>query len=164
MSIIFPPPRGFQSCGAVTLEDAPDPNLRDAPGALRKLHVNWGRASSYQVERILADAQRPDKALVDVAESVANTREICRTFDEAPQIPASGTFTASGVFEKERVDLLFLDDVISSRAMDLFPKYSPSVRVPSKNPAELRDVSASSWISVFGEPRVAPMGEVGVGK
>ena len=56
------------------------------------------------------------------ADEVLKQREVCRAFDKAPHVAVAGTSTVATFSEKLHVDLLFLEDMIASRAMDVFPR------------------------------------------
>ena len=68
---------------STALGDALDGEKSDPKAIVRKLHVNWGRASSAEV------GGRAD-GLIPLADDVVLEREICRAFDAAPAIPVSG--------------------------------------------------------------------------
>ena len=87
--------------------------------------------------------------------------EICRTFDEAPHVPAAGTSTVAMFNAKLQVDLLFLDDIIALRIMDLFSKYSFLIPARAKNPQDVWDPCCGSWIAVCGPPMSIQMDEGG---
>ena len=55
------------------------------------------------------------------------------------------------------MDLLFLRDVITVRAMKLYLKHSLLARVCSKGPLQIWGAFAGSWISVCGRPRTNQM-------
>ena len=62
--------------------------------------------------------------LVNQVDQVWETCDVCRAFDKAPHIPIAGSATAPAFNEKVQAALLFLDDLIVARAMDVFSKYS----------------------------------------
>ena len=51
-------------------------------------------------------------------------REIRQALGKAPRDPVAGASTVTMLNEKLQVDLLFLDDIIALRNMDVFSKYS----------------------------------------
>ena len=55
--------------------------------------------------------------------------------------------------ERLQMDLLFWDDIIALRNMDVFSKYSNLARARSKNPQEVWGAFLSSWVGVFGAPK-----------
>ena len=63
---MFAAPRPSESCRAVLLKDALNPNLQNAWGTVRKLHLNWGHAAPNQLKRILADAGSSNKVVSDM--------------------------------------------------------------------------------------------------
>ena len=79
--------------------------------------------------------------------------DVCRVLDVAPSIPASGASSVASISERVQGDLLFLDDFIVLRALDLLPRYSFLVPVRSKKPGEVWDAFRTSRIAVFAEPR-----------
>ena len=50
--------------------------------------------------------------------------EVCRCFEKAPHVSIEGASTVSTLDGKLQVDILFLNDLIASRAMDVSPGYS----------------------------------------
>ena len=111
---------------------------------IMKLHANWGHASASQLKRILVDSDSGLSHLVAHVDSVLDTREVRRVSDKAPHLPIAGTSSVSCFNERVQADLLFLDDIIAARAMDVFSKYSLLRRVKSKNPEEVWDVFCAS--------------------
>ena len=99
------------------------------------------------------NAGSPKDTPSGVAQDVANRREVRRSVEKAPNLPVAGTSIVSAMNEKVQADPLVPDDVIALHAVDLCSKHSPFARVLPKNPAEVWDVFASQWISVFGKPR-----------
>ena len=69
--------------------------------------------------------------------SVLEQREVRRAFDKEPHAPIAGMSTAATSNEKLQADLLFLDDVIASHAMDVFSEYPLLIPVRTKNPEEV---------------------------
>ena len=67
-------------------------------------------------------------------DAALETCDACRAFDKAPRAPIAGTTTASAFNDEGQVDLLFLDDLIVVRAMDVFSKYPLLHATQSKNP------------------------------
>ena len=65
---------------------------------------------------------------------VLEQREVCRAFAKAPRVPVAGTSTVSTSTGKSQLDLLFLDDSIALRDIDVLPKYSLLIPVLSENP------------------------------
>ena len=53
----FVPPKDFAACTAVTLGGARDDSASDPHKIFMKLRGNWGRASAYQLKRVLADSE-----------------------------------------------------------------------------------------------------------
>ena len=105
-----------------------------------KSHANWGHASATQLRRVLVDPDGGMSHLVNHVDKALETWGACRAFDKAPHIPIAGTTTVSAFNEKVQVDLLFLDDLIVVRAMDVFSKYSLLRPAHSKKPQEPCDV------------------------
>ena len=85
--------------------------------------------------------------------------EVCQAFDKVPRDPAAGTSTVAMFNEKSQVDLLFLDDIIALRILDVFSKYSLLIPVRTKNPQEVWDASRRPRIWVFGHPVSIQLGE-----
>ena len=57
------------------------------------------------------------------------------------------------------MDLTFLYDVITLRAMDVYPKDSFLVRIFSENPFEVWSTFAGFWITALVEPRCVQMND-----
>ena len=87
--------------------------------------------------------------------------DVCRVLGVAPAIPASGASSVASINGKVQDDLLFLDDFIVLRALDLLPSYSFLVPVRSRNPDEAWDAFCTSRIAVFAKPRSIQMEEGG---
>ena len=157
----FATPKKFVACAAATLREAQDEGAADPKKIIMKLHANWGHASANQLKRILVDSDSGMSHLVAHVDSVLENCEVCRAFDKAPHLPIAGTSSVSCFNERVQVDLLFLDDIIAARAMDVFSKYSLLHRVKSKNPQEVRDVFCAGWLGTFGPPKCLQMDEGG---
>ena len=91
--------------------------------------------------------------MIQHVDDVVSLRDTCKAFEKAPRIPISGTSPVSMFNERVQMDLLFLDDIIALRIMDVFSKYPILTRVRSKNPQEVWDAFISSWVGVFGAPK-----------
>ena len=91
------------------LGDALDGEKGDPKQIVRQLRVNWGRASSQQLKRTMAEADGRANGLIPLADDVVREREICWAFDAAPAIPVSGTSSASSSNEMAEVGPLFSD-------------------------------------------------------
>ena len=89
-------------------------------------------------------ANHVDKAL--------ETCDVCRASDKAPRIPIAKATTVSACNETVQVDLLFLDDHIVARAMDVFSKYSLLRPAQSENPQEVWDAFCAGWLGALGPP------------
>ena len=133
-----------------TLGEAVDGEKCDPREIVRKLHVNWGHASSQQLKRAMAEADGRANSLIQYVDEVVGNCDVCKAFDSAPAIPVAGTSSVSAFNEKLQVDLLFLDDIIVLHVLDLFSRYSLLAPVRSKNPEEVWDAFCNSWIAVFG--------------
>ena len=59
------------------------------------------------------------------------------------------------------MDLVFLDDIIAVRAMDVFSKYSLLHPVQTDCPQEVWDVSCAGWLGTFGPRKCVQMDEGG---
>ena len=79
-------------------------------------------------------------------------------------MPIAGASTASAFNEEVEADLLFLDGIISLRAMDMFSKFSLLFPAQPKTPQEVWDVLRSSWSGIFGPPEGIQMDEGGDGR
>ena len=75
--------------------------------------------------------------------------------------PGAGTSAGSTSNGKLLVDLVFLDDLIALRAMDVFSEYYLLFSARHKNPQEARGAFSSSWIGIFWQPRSIQMDEEG---
>ena len=74
---------------------------------IKKPHMNWGRASAHQLQRVPADSERETMGMGNYAGEASERREICRAFDKAPHIPTAGAPTASPFNKKSQADALF---------------------------------------------------------
>ena len=70
-------------------------------------------------------------------------REGCRALDKAPRDPVAGISTVAMYCDKLQAGLLFLDDIVALRAMDVFSQYPSSIPVRAKNPQEVWDAVCS---------------------
>ena len=66
-------------------------------------------------------------------------RKACQAFEKAPHAPVAGASTAAMPNEKLQVDLVFSDDIIAPRVMDVPSKYLLLIPVRTKNPLEVWD-------------------------
>ena len=110
----------MQSSG---LENAVEPRLSDPAKEDVMLHVFWGHASARQLTRSLVDSDGGAVGCFGSADAVLQPCEVCGAFDKAPHLPAADTSSASPPNAKLRSDLLFLDDTMAPRAMDVYPRY-----------------------------------------
>ena len=118
-----------------------------------KLHVNWGRASDQQSKRVLVDSDAGRVGLINFADEAPQQCEVCRLFEKVLHLPIAGTSTASYFQGELQMDLLFLDDVIASRAINTYPKYFLLIPARPKAPLGRWDGPRSVRIAIFGRPR-----------
>ena len=85
---------------STALGDALDGEKSDLKEIVRKLHVNWGRASPQQLKRTMAEADWKANSLIPLVDDVVRECEICRASDVAPAIPVAGTSSVSSFNEK----------------------------------------------------------------
>ena len=90
--------------------------------------------------------------LLTYVREVAQEREICRSFDEAPHVPFASTQTVPTFNKGPHAHLLFLGGIVRLRAMDVFSEYPLLISVRSENPQEVRGAMYNSRIGVFGQP------------
>ena len=121
-----------------------DGEKSDPREIVRRIHANWGHASSQQLKRTRALADGKADGLIALADDVVRECETFRAFDVAPAIPVAGTSSVSSFNEKVQVDLLFSGDLIALHVLDLFSRYSPLSPVRSKGPEEARDTFCAS--------------------
>ena len=88
-----------------TLGEAVDGEKSDPREIVRKLHVNWGHASSQQLKRAMAEADGRANSLTQYVDEVVSNCDVCRVFDSAPAIPVAGTSSVSAFNEKLQIDL-----------------------------------------------------------
>ena len=98
------------------------------------MHVNSGHASARQLKRVLA---APDGGNSHSPNSFLEHCATRRDSDKVPNVLVVATSTAPMFNGKVQVDLLFLDDIVARRAMDMFPKCSLILRVRPENPQEV---------------------------
>ena len=75
---------------------------------------------------------------------MAHLRAVRQAFDYSPRLPIAGSLVVSAFNEKVQIGLRFLYGVTALHAVDLFSKYSLSLRVLSKNTLEVWDALADS--------------------
>ena len=146
---------------STTLGTASDGENGDPAEIPRKLHANWGRASPQHLKRTLAEADGEAVSLILFADDVVRRCDVCRVLHVAPSIPASSFSSVASISEKVQRNLLFLDDFIVLRALDLLSRYSSLAPVRSKNPGEVWGAFRTSRIAVFAKPRSIQMDEGG---
>ena len=76
--------------------------------------------------------------LLNCVDEVSKHGEVCQGFDKAPHKRIAGTPAVSMSAGKLQVDLVFLEDVMALRAMDVFSKYSFLIPVRARSPQEVR--------------------------
>ena len=130
----FEPPHTFPACEAGTLGGAVYGNLSVPKEVTVKLHVNWCHTSAQQWRRLLAGSNGDSMHLVNYVDEVLEQCEVCRAMDKAPQVPTAGTSASSKFFEELEVDVLFLDDITTMRAMAALPENPPPIPGRSQNP------------------------------
>ena len=74
--------------------------------------------------------------------ALVNQRDVRQDSSEKPYIPGAGTSPALSSTKQIQASLLFLEDVIALRAMDLVSKNSLSGRERSKDPFGARGALA----------------------
>ena len=129
----FYAPRAFSTCKAVTLGGAADGCL-SAPEIGMRLHVNWGHASAQQLGRALEDSDGGNMHLLTCVDEVLGHCAVRRAFEKAPHVSIAGSSSVATSNEKLRTDLLFLDDILALRTMNIFSKYSLRKPERSKTP------------------------------
>ena len=120
----FDPPRTLPARKSVALGDEVDSRLSGPKDNIMKLHANWGHAPAQQLNGVLVDSDRELMGSINVAEESPQQREVCCAYDKAPRRPIAGASRASSFSEKPHADLLFSEDAIASRAMDMYSKHS----------------------------------------
>ena len=116
----FTPPQLFSACKAVTLRDAGISETSDPKKIITKLHINWGHFSATQSKRVLVDAKGDTQSSIQHVDDVVSQRDACKAFAKPPRIPISGTSSVSTFNERLQTDLLFLDDIVALRILDVF--------------------------------------------
>ena len=102
-----------------------------------KLHVNWGHASAQQRKRASVDSEGNNVHLLTCVDEVLARREVSQASEKAPHFLAAGTSTVAVFSEKLQVGLLFLDDVIALRVLDVFSEYPLPTPVRTENRQEV---------------------------
>ena len=133
------------------LKDALNSSCGADRGLVKRLHLNWGRASARRLTRISVDAKGATEMLLEPAGSVAQQCEVPRALHEDPHWPVAGAPMVSSFYEKVQVGLLFADDVDALRAMGMCSKNSLLVRVRSEGPSEGRGSVAVSKMAGLGQ-------------
>ena len=128
---------------STALGDALDGEKSDLTEIVRKLHVNWGRASPQQLKRSMAEADGKASDLILLVGEFVGPLVRRRRFRarRPPRRPPPGA-----------ADLLFLDNLVVLHVIDLFSRYSLLAPVRTRNPGEVWDTFRTSWIAVFGNP------------
>ena len=93
------------------------------------------------------------QVLLGCVGEVLRQREVRRAFDTASHLTIAGTSSASPFIEKLQEKLLFLGDAIAPHAMDLYPKYTLSAPIRSKNLLVVRGAFYGERVAIFGRPR-----------
>ena len=140
---------------------AMDGCLPDPEPIVVKSHVNSGHASAQQLKRVLVDSSGGNMHMVKYVGAALGKRDACRPFDAAPHVPIAWAPALSMFNGELQVDPLFLGDLIASRVIDAFSKYSHLLPFRSKNPKEVRDASYGARIAIFGQPKCIRMDEGG---
>ena len=76
-------------------------------------------------------------------------------------MPIAGATAVSMFNEKAQAGLLFLDDLIALHAMDMYPKYSMLLPVPSANPRDVWDAFRGGRLGTSGPPKCLQKDERG---
>ena len=71
--------------------------------------------------------------VLKVGDLVVSKCDVCVAFDKAPHLLAAGTSLASAFNGKVQVDLPFLGNLITLRAMDLCSRFSMLVTASPRN-------------------------------
>ena len=124
--------------------------------------MKWGHAAAHRLKRILVDAEWAHQCHSDCVGEVVGPREVCQTFDEAPNLPMVGTPIVPSFAGKARVAILSLGDVIALHAMGPYSKYSLLAPAYLDYPLEVWGASSPSRISVFARSRAIQMEAGGV--
>ena len=109
----------------------------------------------------MADSGGGNSHLVDFVDDVLERGDVCRAFDQAPHVPHAGDSVGSMFNAKAQVDLLFLDDLLASHAMDMFSKIALLPPAPSENPQDVWDAVCGGRLGAFGPPKCSQMDEGG---
>ena len=65
-----------------------------------KSHANGGHASARRLGRVLVGSDRGNMHLLTCVDGILGHREVCRSFEKAPHVPAPATSTVSMFNEK----------------------------------------------------------------
>ena len=149
----FAAPNTFHACKA-SAKNLVGPNETNARPTAKKLHLNWGHASVFLLQRILTDADGLGATALNVMGSVVDECDVGpAAAGKAPRLPAAGALLVSALSEKVQVGFLFPGNLIALHATDLFSRYAMRVSASLGNPLDVWGAFVASWINVSGKPR-----------
>ena len=114
-----------------------------------KLHVNRGRASAQHAGRVSADSEWDMLHILRHLNEVSEHCDVCMACGRATHVPFAGTFTVSMFNGKLRIDLPFVDDIITSHVTDVSSKYSPLTPVRPENPQGVRGAVSNLFPDIW---------------
>ena len=104
----------------MALKDDADSNMTDARKIAQELHVNEGRASAHQLERVLVDNEGANHRQSARVGGVVSQYKVCQVSEKASHLPFAGTSSVSSLSGGIQVGLPSLGDVISPSVMDVY--------------------------------------------
>ena len=90
--------------------------------------------------------------------------DACKESGRAPQIPIAGASAAAAFIKKERVDLLFLGNLLAAHFMDFPPRCSLFFEARAKNPQEVFGLSVLRGLPFLADQRAFKWRWEGSGK
>ena len=118
-----------------------------------KLHRQFAHPPKNRLIALLKDANVWREEYEDIIEQINAECELCKIYAKTPSRPVVGMPMASKFNEKFAMDLKKWNDRWILHIIDMWSRYTMSIFIDRKKPANIIDVLMTQWIGKFGVMR-----------
>ena len=118
--------------------------------SLRKLHLQFGHATSIKLRKLLQNANAWDPSFSTELDNIVRHCDTCKRLTRAPPRPVVAFPMANDFNQLVTMDLKIFRKGYILHIIDAFTRFSVSTFVKHKTPSVIIDSVLKKWISVFG--------------
>ena len=127
-------------------------DVADCGKTAMKLHRQFAHPSSEKLCKLVRDAGRKDKRLLEAIENVTENCDTCRRFRKVRPRPVVSMPMASKFNETLAMDLKVLRGKVLLVMVDMCTRYCAAKVIPNKNASTVAEALFTTWIAYFGAP------------